>query len=125
MAVLVGVAVFAKGQPQGPAWAPEVTLDRALAANRLTLAFYHSLTCDSCKEMTAIVQQVHPEFRGAITLVDVDVYDGRNQALVDRARIIAIRTLVLIDRRSQTRPFVGVMGADHLRQRLLALAGGG
>jgi hypothetical protein len=48
--------------------APEVTLDRALAANRPTLAFFHSLTCDSCIEMTAIVQQVYPEFQGTITL---------------------------------------------------------
>lgn len=134
VAGLVGVAVFAKGQPAAPASppgaaaaveAPEVALDRALAANRPTLAFYHSLTCESCVEMTAIVQEVYPEFRDTIALVDVNVYDDRNAALLERSRILAIPTVVLIDRTGQAQPFVGVMEAEQLRQRLQALAGGG
>ena len=133
VAILVGVAVFAKGQspvpvsspgPMAVTEAPEVALDRALAANRPTLAFFHSLTCDSCIEMTAIVQQVYPEFQGTITLVDVNVYDGRNQALVERSRILAIPTVVLIDGTGQAQWFPGVMEAAQLRQKLQALAGG-
>jgi hypothetical protein len=134
IAVMVGVAVIAKDQLAGPTSptgsaaaleAPQIALDRALAANAPTLAFYHSLTCDSCVEMTAIVEEVYPEFEGTITLVDVDVYDGRNQALVERSRIVAIPTVVLIDRTGQAQPFPGVMKAEQLRERLRALAGGG
>ncbi len=134
VAILVVILVSAKGKPSGPGLssgtipvseAPEVTLDRALAANQPTLAFFHSLTCDSCVEMTAIVGQVYPEFRGTITLVDVNVYDDRNQALLTRARILGIPTLVFIDRTGQAQSFPGVMEAPELRQQLRTLAAGG
>ncbi|MFO7635516.1 MAG: hypothetical protein R6W76_23420 [Caldilinea sp.] len=36
---------------------PEVQLMRALENGAPTLAFFHSNTCDSCKEMMAVVQQ--------------------------------------------------------------------
>jgi hypothetical protein len=61
---------------------PEVQLMRALDAGTPALAFFHSSICDSCKEMTAIVAEVYPEFAGSVALVDVDVYDERNKALL-------------------------------------------
>ena len=134
VAVLVVVLVTAKGQPPGTSpspgviavtEAPEVALDRALAASQPTLAFFHSMTCDSCIEMTAIVAAVYPEFQGKVTLVDVDVYEDRNEALLSRARIVSIPTLVLFDRAGTSQWYPGVMDADLLRQRLQALAGGG
>jgi thioredoxin-like negative regulator of GroEL len=134
IAVLVVVLVTAKGQPAGPSSspgpiavseAPEATLDRALAASQPTLAFFHSTTCASCIEMTAIVAAVYPEFQGKVTLVDVDVYEDRNEALLSRARIVSIPTLVLFDRAGTSQWYPGVMDAAQLRQRLQALAGGG
>lgn len=137
--ILVGVVavvvllITMKGQPGGQpspltptavSEAPEAVLDRAIAANQPTLAFFHSLTCDSCVEMTAIVKQVYPEFEGAVTLVDVDVYDPRNDALLGRARIQGIPTVVLFDRSGEATWLVGVTGADQLRAHLLALAAG-
>jgi thiol-disulfide isomerase/thioredoxin len=131
VAVLVIVLLAAKGQPTGPGTPPgpvggadarEVTLDRALAANQPTLAFFHSQTCDSCIEMTAIVQEVYPEFKGSVTLVDVDVYDPRNDALLGRVRVPGIPTVVLFDRSGEATWLVGVTAADQLRARLLALA---
>ena len=131
VAVIVTVLVVAKGQPSGPSAspgplgsveAPEVTLDRALAASQPTLAFFHSQTCDSCLQMTAIVREVYPEFQGSVTLVDVDVYDPRNDALLARARIPGIPTVVLFDRSGEATWLVGVTAADQLRARLLALA---
>jgi thiol-disulfide isomerase/thioredoxin len=133
VALLILVAVIAKDElvgsastpgPAGAAEAPQVTLDRALAANRPTLAFYHSLTCASCVEMMAIVEQVHAEFVDTIALVDVNVYEDRNQALVERSRILAIPTVVLIDRTGKEESFLGVIEADQLRRELRALVGG-
>ena len=130
--ILIGVVLIVKAQPSAPTSAPsasavvespEVILDRALAAKQPTLAFFHSLTCDSCVEMTAIVEQVYPEFKDVIALVDVNVYDDRNQALLQRAGIRAIPTLVLIDHAGQAQVFMGVMEAAQLRQNLQALAG--
>jgi len=132
-AVLVVLLVTTKGQPAGPSAssgpvavseAPEAALDRALAASQPTLAFFHSTTCDSCIEMTAIVDAVFPEFEGKVTLVDVDVYEDRNEALLSRARIVSIPTLVLFDRAGASQWFAGVMDAAQLRQRLQALADG-
>ncbi len=134
VAILVIVLLAAKGQSTGPGIppgpvggeeAPEVALDRALAANQPTLAFFHSQTCDSCIEMTAIVQEVYPEFEGSVTLVDVDVYDPRNDALLGRARVPGIPTVVLFDRSGEATWLVGVTAADQLRARLLALAAEG
>ena len=125
VAILVIVMLAAKGQSTGPLGsveAPEVALDRALAANQPTLAFFHSQTCDSCIEMTAIVQEVYPEFEGSVTLVDVDVYDSRNDALVGRARVPGIPTVVLFDSSGEATWLVGVTAADQLRAHLLALA---
>jgi thioredoxin-like negative regulator of GroEL len=130
--IAIGVILIVKAQPSAPTSAsnatpvvesPEAMLDRALAAKQPTLAFFHSLTCDSCVEMTAIVEQVYPEFRGAITLVDVNVYEARNQALLQRAGIRAIPTLVFIDSAGQGQMFMGVMEAAQLRQTLQTLAG--
>lgn len=132
VAIVIGVILIAKAQPAAPMSAssampviesPEVILDRALAAKQPTLAFFHSLTCDSCVEMTAIVEQVYPEFKDAIALVDVNVYEDRNQSLLQRARIRAIPTLVFIDSTGQGQMFMGVMEAAQLRQTLQALAG--
>jgi len=133
-AALVVVLVSAKGQPAGPSSspgaiavseAPEAALDRALAASQPTLAFFHSTTCQSCIEMTAIVDAVFPEFAGKVTLVDVDVYDPRNENLLGRARIPGIPTVVLFDRAGKGKWLVGVTAADQLREQLVALAAGG
>ena len=65
---------------------------------------------------------MYPEFEGSVTLVDVDVYDPRNDALLGRTRIPGIPTVVLFDRSGEATWLVGVTAADRLRARLLALA---
>lgn len=97
---------------------PEAQLMAAMEAGKPTLAFFHSMTCASCKEMTGIVNQVYPEFADAITLVDVDVYDARNQTLLTRAGIRTIPTTILINRDGTGEVRMGVVQADELRQLL-------
>jgi thioredoxin-like negative regulator of GroEL len=136
---VVGVAVVAillvtmKGEPAGQSAplvpsavteAPEAAFHRALAAGQPTLAFFHSQVCDSCIEMTEIVAQVYPEFADSVTLIDVDVYDPRNDGLLKRARILGIPTVVVIDRAGEGTWLVGVTGAGQLRELLLTLAAG-
>lgn len=103
---------------------PAAQLQAALSAGRPTLAFIHSTTCDQCIEMTGIVAEVHPEFEDTIILVDVDVYDERNAALLNEMRIQYIPTLILFDRSGNSRAAVGVMEAGVLREALAALAEG-
>lgn len=111
--------------PIAPPELPEVQLMRALENGKPTLAFFHSQTCDSCKEMTAIVQEVYPAFAGSVALVDVDVYDERNAGLLRSIGIRAIPTVVFFDRAGAGKMQIGVMPAADLRQVLSGLQEGG
>ncbi len=103
---------------------PEAHLDRLLAAGQPIFAFFHSNTCYQCTEMAKIVAQVHPDFAEEVALVDVNVYDDANQALLQRAGIRVIPTLIFIDRTGQGDGTTGVMPAEQLQARLAALAAG-
>ncbi len=101
---------------------PEVQLDRYLADGQPILAFFHSNTCDKCIQMTKIVEQVYPDFTDRVALVDVNVYDQRNQNLLQRAGIQVIPTLIFIGRDQQGQGYTGVMPAEALREQLEVLA---
>ena len=101
---------------------PEAQLERLLTAGKPTVAFFHSNTCAQCVRMNEIVQQVYPDFADTVALVDVNVYDQRNQNLLQRAGIRVIPTLILIDRAQQGQSYAGVMEPDVLREQLQTLA---
>ncbi len=128
--LLALVMLVLKDRPQsqptltgGSSALPEAQLERALKAGKPTLAFFHSNTCEQCLQMIATIEKVFPEFSGAVTLVDVNVYDKANEAFLDRAKIQLIPTLVFYERNGQSQTHVGPMEADVLRQELNALAG--
>ena len=102
----------------------EAQLDRALAENRPTLAFFHSNTCHQCQVMMEIVGQVYPDFAETVVLVDINVYDENNDALLKRVGLQYIPTLIFYDQTGQEQVSVGVMEAEQLRQTLAALAEG-
>jgi thiol-disulfide isomerase/thioredoxin len=102
---------------------PEVQLEQALQAGKPALAFFHSNNCEQCIIMIQTVDQVHPEFASAITLIDVDVYDPRNNPLLTKVGLQFIPTLVFFDSTGDSETFIGVMNVDRLRNRLAALAG--
>lgn len=103
---------------------PAAQLDLALAENRPTLAFFHSDNCYQCLVMTNTVAQVFPEFKEAVTLVDVNVYDERNNELLKRVGLQYIPTLIFYDPSGKEQVSVGVMEAENLRQTLASLAEG-
>lgn len=103
---------------------PAVQLQNALAEHRPTLAFFHSYNCQQCIDMMEIVQQVYPEFTDSIVLVDIDVYDERNEPLLRQVGLQYIPTLFFYDSAGQSEISVGVMEAELLRQKLFALAEG-
>lgn len=124
MAISQAPAAGAAQSPDSstPALLPEAQLDQHLASGRPILAFFHSSTCVQCVQMTEIVEEVYPDFSDRVALVDVNVYDERNQNLLRRARIQVIPTLIFIDRDQQGKNYSGVMPADSLRAELQALA---
>jgi len=128
--LLVGAILVLKEKPQAASptantnESPQAQLDRALSENRPTLAFFHSTNCHQCLVMMEVVAQVYPEFDDSITLVDINVYDESNQALLQRVRLQYIPTLIFYDKTGQGQVSVGVIEAEQLRQTLVALAEG-
>ncbi|MGC9522933.1 MAG: thioredoxin family protein [Anaerolineae bacterium] len=103
---------------------PEAHLERLLAGGYPVFVFFHSTTCYRCIEMTKIVDEVYPDFESQVALVDVNVYDERNRALLQRAGIRVIPTLVFFDRDGTGEGATGVMPAEQLRAALVDLSSG-
>ena len=103
---------------------PAVQLQNALAQNHPTLAFFHSNNCHQCQVMMETVAQVYPEFNNSITLVDINVYDKRNESLLRQVGLQYIPTLIFYNRAGKEQVSVGVMEAEKLRQTLTALTTG-
>ena len=101
---------------------PEAQFDQLLADGKPFLAFFHSNTCEQCIRMVETVNAAYPDYAGSVALVDVDVYDIRNDSLLQRAGIRIIPTLIFIDRNGEGRGFAGVMEAPALRRALQGLA---
>jgi thiol-disulfide isomerase/thioredoxin len=106
-----------------PFMLPETQLEQSLNAGEPVLAFFHSNTCYQCLQMTAIVDEVYPDFSTLVTLVDVDVYDNQNIPLLRKAQIQTIPTIILFDRTGQGQAYLGVMQPEHLRQQLILISG--
>jgi thiol-disulfide isomerase/thioredoxin len=113
-----------KPQPDAPTadMLPEAQLNYFIAAKKPTLAFFHSNNCVQCIKMMEVVEQVHPDFAGQVALVDVDVYDQRNENFLRQASIRVIPTMIFIDRTSQGVVYTGPMAPDEFRAELQRLA---
>lgn len=121
--LLVAVFFFKNGTPATASDSSlEAQLDAALAAKRPTFVFLHSLDCIPCKEMMGIVANVYPEFQGSVALIDVDVYDQRNENILRREGLQSIPTLVFYNGNGERQIHIGVMQADQFRQVLSQLA---
>ena len=73
--------------------------------------------------MIAIVNQVYPEFAGSVVLVDIDVNDKTNAALVEKVGLKLIPTLVFYYPGGRYRTFVGVQKAGVVRDLLSFISG--
>lgn len=103
---------------------PEEQLNSALQSNTPAFVFLHSTDCIPCKEMMGIVDAVYPEFTESVALVDVNIYDSRNQALMRSEGLQVIPTLVFYDSKGTRQTHMGVMEPAQFRTTLLAMAPG-
>lgn len=126
--LLVAVVFLLKNETEPPAelsgQTPEMQLDWYLENQQPVFIFFHSTTCQTCIDMMDIVAQVYPEFDGQVGLVDVNVYEPRNERLLQRARISNIPTQVFVNQKGEGKTLIGAMQPDELRVELRALAGG-
>jgi thiol-disulfide isomerase/thioredoxin len=96
----------------------------AIANGKPTLVFFHSYTCKSCLQMIDTVYEIYPEFSSQVVLIDVDVHDIRNEALLHRVGINLIPTLIFYNQAGDSMFSVGVISGEELRQRLIELCQG-
>ena len=104
---------------------PTDQLNQALAGGKPALVFMHSTTCQSCKDMMKVVDQVYPEFAGQVTMVDVDVNDNANGPLMQKLGLRYIPTIVVYNREGKASQNVGAMKTDAFRTFLRQRALGG
>jgi thioredoxin-like negative regulator of GroEL len=105
--------------------APEAQLNWYLENEQPVFVFFHSTTCQTCIDMMAVVDQVYPEFKDQVGLVNVDVYASWNEDLLRQARITNIPTHVFINSKGEGTTMIGGMPPEELRAQLQALAAGG
>jgi len=126
--LIAGLVLVLKGSPNAsvasskPTELPETQLEHALASAKPTLAFYHSTTCEQCKNMMKAMDEAYPEFADKIVLVDVNVYEEYNAKIVEEAGILTIPALVTYDRSGQQQLFIGSLDAQFLRENMQQLS---
>ena len=124
--IMVAVVFLMKNKPEPApdltAKLPEAQLDWYLENKQPVFVFFHSTTCQTCIDMMDVVDQVYPEFKGQVGIVDVDVYASWNQDLLRRVRITNIPTQVFINQEGMGTTMIGGMQPDDLRAELRALA---
>lgn len=127
--IVVTVVFLLKNEPEPKpnltAQSPETQLDWYLENEKPVFVFFHSTTCKTCTDMMVIVDQVYPEFKDQVGLVDVDVYAAWNEDLLRQARITNIPTQVFINGNGEMKTMIGGMPSEELRVQLQALAEGG
>ncbi len=127
--IVVTVVFLLKNEPETKpdltTKAPEGQLDWYLENEQPVFVFFHSTTCKTCTDMMAIVDQVYPEFKDQVGLVDVDVYASWNEDLLRQARITNIPTQVFINGKGEGKTMIGGMPPEELRAQLQALVAGG
>jgi thiol:disulfide interchange protein len=124
---LLLVAVFTlknNDSPSASAASLESQLEEALVAKRPTIVFLHSTDCIPCKAMMDTVADVYPDFQDSVVLIDVDIYDQRNQSLMQRERLQSIPTLVFYNAQGTRQVYIGAMPSDQFRDVMTQLAAG-
>jgi thioredoxin-like negative regulator of GroEL len=131
LAVVVILTIKGRLGPQAadtsaaPGDTPAAQLAQARAAGQPALVFFHSTTCESCVYMSETIAEVWPAYHDQVALVDVNVYDQENAALLQAERVRVIPTMVFIDAAGARQVEIGPMQPELLQQRLTTLAAGG
>ncbi len=99
-------------------------LEEYRAAGQPVLVFFHSPDCSSCLVVQRSIDEVYPEFKNTIALLDLDVTDKRERDLVERTGVQTTPTLLLVNAGGSEKLIVGEISPADLRAELDTLAGG-
>lgn len=112
-------AASAQIQSESPG---EAALGAALKSGKPTMILFHSNSCIPCKEMSAIVAEVQPQYAGRANFVDILVDDQAEARLISNFGINTIPTSVFFDKMGElVGKNVGVIKKEQLMQLLSGL----
>jgi len=97
---------------------PEAQVDWVIRNGRPALFLFHSTNCKPCIAMTALVEEVRPDYDGQIVFVDVVTNDAANAAVVRRAGIQSIPTTFFIASSGSGQGYIGLMKEEDVRAEL-------
>lgn len=105
--VMVGLGVTATGsintlmlfgQTAPSKFDPGITVEEATKrSDKPLLIEFYSDNCGSCRQITPVVDRVKDKFKDDLQFVMVDVYDNRQDFLVDLFNIEVIPTVYVFD----------------------------
>lgn len=135
-AIILGMKIAGPtGAPGGETSAPAASVrpsenrsdavaayDAAIATGKPVYVLFHSLTCASCIEISAVVDEVVPAYAEKVVYVNVITDDPSGQALAARFSFQYIPTsFFLKPGGSVADSFTGVLSVEEMRGRLDAL----
>lgn len=100
----------------------EAALQEGLRSGKPTMIVFHSNSCAPCKEMSAIIAQIKPDYEKRVNIIDILVDDQAEQRLINRFGINTIPTSVFYDKAGKSvGQQIGVIEKDKLTQILTTL----
>lgn len=99
-------------------------LEQLRADGTPVVVYFHSPDCSSCKQVQASLNEVYPEFKDSVALLDLDVTNLRYRDLVNQVGVQTAPTLLLVNAAGEEKLIVGEISAQRLRAELAVLAGG-
>lgn len=99
-------------------------LEQLRADSAPVVVYFHSPDCSSCEQVQASLDEVYPEFKDSVALLDLDVTNLRYRDLVNQAGVQTAPTLLLVNAAGEEKLIVGEISPQDLRAELASLAGG-
>jgi len=121
-----GSSVQAPAATDGPSQShadPAAAYDAALASGKPIFVLFHSLTCDPCIEISAVVDKVIADYEGEVVFVNAITTDDAAMRLAARFRFQYIPQSFFIDSKGEiVDSFTGAMDETAMRGYLDKLA---
>ncbi len=124
IAVVLSVKFTSPGVFSSSNGSAQTRIDQSLAQGMPVMVFFYSEDCRSCREMEKTIDDVFPQFKKSVTLVEVNVYDEGNNELVERTGVHTTPVELFIDGQGTETLVLDVLSAEDLRAQLQKISGG-
>ncbi len=93
----------------------------ASTAPKAELLDFWAAWCGPCKIMTPVLKELEEEFKGKVTIREIDVDAPENQELVDTYTIMSVPTYIFLKNGEVVDQVIGAQPKDTMAKKLTAL----